>query len=88
MQVNPTTAPSCAFNETDLSPEAWALFKLYQSGSSFQKKVVIMALEATVNQDPTPLEVLLQSQMLSETEQQAIQGLIDFIQRSKPEVQA
>ncbi len=88
MQVNPTTAPSCAFNETDLSPEALALFKLYQSGSSFQKKVVIMALEATVNQDPTPLEVLLQSQMLSETEQQAIQGLIDFIQRSKPEVQA
>ncbi len=88
MQVNPTTAPSCAFNETDLSPEAWALFKLYQSGSSFQKKVVIMALEATVNQDPTPLEALLQSQMLSETEQQAIQGLIDFIQHSKPEVQA
>lgn len=88
MQVNPTTAPSCAFNETDLSPEAWALFKLYQSGSSFQQKVVIMALEATVNQDPTPLEALIQSQTLSKTEQQAIQGLIDFIQRSNAEGQA
>lgn len=82
MQVNPTTAHTCAFNETDLSPEAWALFKLYQSGSSFQKKVVIMALEATVNQDTAPLEALLQSQTLSAADQQAIQGLIDFIQRS------
>lgn len=42
MQVNPTTAPLCAFNETDLG----------------------------------------------KTEQQAVQGLIDFIQRSKAEVQA
>ena len=88
MQVNPTTAPLCVFNETDLGSEAWALFKLYQSGSSFQKKVVIMALEASINQDSTPLEALLQSQTLSKTDQQAVQGLIDFIQRSKTEVQA
>lgn len=88
MQVNPTTAPLCVFNETDLSPEALALFKLYQSGSSFQKKVVILALEATVNRDPAPLEALLQSQTLSETDQQAIQGLMDFIQHSNTEGQA
>jgi hypothetical protein len=88
MQVNPTTAPLCAFNETDLGPEALALFKLYQSGSSFQKKLIILALEASVNQDPTPLEALIKSQTLSKTEQQAVQGLIDFIQRCKAEVQA
>lgn len=88
MPVNPTTAPSCAFNETDLSQEALALFKLYQSDSSFQKKVVILALEASVNQDPAPLEALIQSQTLSKTEQQAVQGLIDSIQGSKTEVQA
>lgn len=82
MQVNPTIAPLCAFNETGLNSEAWALLKLYQSGSSFQKKVVIMALEASINQDPAPLEALLQSQTLSAADQQAIQGLIDFIQRS------
>jgi hypothetical protein len=88
MQVNPTTAHPCAFNETTRDQEALALLKLYQSGSSFQQKVVIMALEATVNQDPAPLEALLQSQTLSKTEQQAVQGLIDFIQRSNAEGQA
>ena len=88
MPVNPTTAPLCAFNETDLGPEALVLFKLYQSGSSFQKKLITLALEASINQEPTPLEALLQSQTLSKTEQQAVQGLIDSIQRSKAEVQA
>ena len=87
MQVNPTTAPLCAFNETDLGQEALALFKLYQSNSSFQKNVVILALEATIHQTPAPLEALLQSKTLNEKEQQAIQGLINFIQRSNTEVQ-
>mgnify|MGYP003418966305 CR=1 FL=1 len=83
MQVNPTTAPSCVFNETDLIPKVCSLFKLYQSGNHAQKKLVILALEASVNQDPTPLEALLQSQTLSETDQQVIQGLIDSIQRNQ-----
>lgn len=87
MQVNPTTAHTCAFNETDLSQEALALFKLYQGADRSQQELIIMALEATVHQDPAPLEALFQSQTLSETDQQAIQGLIGFIQRSKPEVQ-
>ena len=87
MQVNPTTAPLCAFNETDLGQEVLALLKLYQGADRSQQELIILALEASVHQDTAPLEALLQSKTLNEKEQQAIQGLINFIQRSNTEVQ-
>ncbi|TXH78369.1 MAG: hypothetical protein E6Q85_01740 [Thiothrix sp.] len=87
MQVNPTTAHPCAFNETTRDQEALALLKLglpknprWESQPFPNPALTNTLLIAPVKRQPY--------QTLSKTEQQAIQGLIDFIQHSKPEVQA